>query len=333
LLDYNKYIIVQIEMKILVTGGNGFIGSHLLDSLAEDGHESASFDATLNFSDKPRYYKRCLAIRKRYLKNKPAKEYVGDIRKINNIKYAIRDFKPEVVVHLAGLPMARVAKHHERAMSPINMLGTINVLKAFEAETSARRIVYTSSSMAYGHFKQMPQGEDFLLTPENEYGAAKAAGEYYTRLSRKEWVIARPTSVYGLTDCANRVTQLLLDAAHMKKSVWVVRGETLDFSYIKDVVDGFKLLITKPIACRQTFNVSSGEARAVTEFASIVKSYFPKFEYEIREPSSQQVYRGPLDISKAKKVLKYRPHYSIEKGIKEIMMLIKEYKFYDFKYD
>ena len=313
-------------MKIFITGGAGFIGGYLTDDLVKLGHKVGIYDKYLNFIDKPPYYKRCLELRRKHLKQ-PNKIYKGDIRHKKNLKNAVANFKPDVIVHLAAIPMARVDDKHLHKMVPINMGGFFNVLEVFE-NSKARRLVYPSSSMAYGHFKQVPQSEDFMLDPENVYGAAKAAGEYFVKLLKKEWVIIRPTSVYGFTDCANRVTQLLLDAAHLNKPAWVTKGESLDFSYIDDVVDGFIRCITKPKAANQTFNISSGEGRAISEFAKILTRYFPDFEYEVKNVS-QQLYRAPMDISKAKRTLGFNPKHDIEKGIGKTLELINKYNFYN----
>ncbi len=316
-------------MKIFITGGKGFIGSYLTDKLLEIGHQVATFDAKLNFINNNTYYNRCLKIRKLFLKNKPDKEYLADIRNLQKLQSAVADFKPNIIVHLAGLPMARVSQNHANLMIPINMQGTFNVLKVFE-DSTAKRIIFASSSMAYGHFKQTPQTEEFILDPTNMYGATKAAGEYFVKLCKKEWVIIRATSVYGFTDCANRVTQLLMDAAALEKAAWVIKGETLDFSYIEDVVNGYLQCILLPKAAGNTFNISRGEARAASEFAELLKEYFPKFKYEIRKPDGHQVWRGSMDITKAKKILKFKPKYDIEKGVKATLKLINKYNFYNF---
>lgn len=312
-------------MKILVTGGTGFIGSALVNKLLEHKHKVAVFDNRSNFIDNPKYYKAALLHRKKLYKRKPDLDIRADIRSTTAIKQVFGKFNPEVVVHLAAISMARVLPHYEDLMIPINMVGTFNVLNTFEKSNSSKKIIYPSSSMAYGHFAQSPQPEDVLLNPTNCYGATKAAGEYFVKLSKKEWVIVRPTSVYGYTDCANRVTQLLLDAALTEKPAWVVKGESLDFSYVDDVVDGFIRCIESSSALYQTFNISRGEPRAASDFAEILKKYFPKFKYEVREPSTQQVWRGALDISKAKKFLEFQPKYNIEEGIKKILTLVKKY--------
>lgn len=319
-------------MKILVTGGAGFIGSALVDKLIEKENEVGIFDNKINFINKPKYYKAALEDRKKIYKRKPHFYFDGDIRHKEALEKAFEQFRPEIVIHLAGLPMARPIAEYESLMIPVNMYGTLNVLEVFEKSPSAQKIIYTSSSMSYGHFTQAPQPEDVILNPINSYGATKAAGEYFVKLSKKEWVIVRPTSVYGYTDCANRVTQLLLDAALSNKPAWIVKGETLDFSYIDDVVDGFVKCSLMHSAVYQTFNISRGEPRPAADFAQVLKQYFPNFTYEVREPTSQQVFRGALDISRARKFLGFDPKYSIEDGIKKTLALVKKYQWKDRAY-
>jgi len=318
-------------MKILITGGSGFIGTSLIDKLIKLGYEVANYDTLINFINNPKYYKTALKFRKKIFK-KPTFNFKGSILDKKKLRSIFKIFKPEVVVHLAGLPMARPPVEHLSHMVPINLDGSLNVLAEFEESNTTKKIIYVSSSMAYGHFTQNPQPEDFVLKPTNLYGATKAAGEYFVKLSNKEWVILRPTSVYGFTDCANRVSQLLIDAALQKKSAWVVRGESLDFSYLEDVVDGFVKAITHSKAVFQTFNISRGESRHAVEFAEIVKKYFPKFKYEVKKPTNQQVYRGALDISKAKSLLGFSPKYSIEDGIEETLNLMKKHQWHKHAY-
>ncbi|MBP9747286.1 MAG: GDP-mannose 4,6-dehydratase [Saprospiraceae bacterium] len=313
-------------MKILITGGKGFIGSYLAEILLSGGHEVATYDNHLNFINNQEYYLSNMELRKKYFKHKPSLEFRADIRDIDSLKKACSNFQPEVIVHLAGLPMARPPANQANEMIPINLQGTLSVLNVFESTPSARRFIYTSSSMSYGHFTMQPQPEDSILNPVNEYGATKAAGEYFVKLSKKEWVIIRPTSVYGFTDCANRVTQLLLDAAMLGKPAWIVKGEALDFSYVSDVAEGFALAIKSSKADHETFNMSRGEAHEVSEFVESIKEYFPDFSCEIRDPNSTQVWRGSMDISKAQKMLGFEPKYSIDDGIREFFMLSQEYQ-------
>ena len=124
------------------------------------------------------------------------------------------------------------------------------------------------------------------------------------------------------------MSQLLIDAACTNKPAWVVKGETLDFSYIDDVADGFVKAILMSEANHETYNISRGVAKTAVEFAEILKNYFPNFEYDVRQPVAQQVYRGPQDIQKVRIDLDFDPKYSIELGIKKILHLVEEYQFY-----
>jgi len=315
-----------MKKRIFITGGNGFLGSAITDKLVKNGHEVASYDLDVTFINNPSYHKRCLKLRGRVYK-KPHRVFGGDIRDSDVLSKSVKDFKPNIIVHLAGFPMARPLPQFMDQMIPINLYGTLNVLKIFE-ESETDKFVYTSSSMAYGHFKQNPQNENFILDPQNTYGACKAAGEYFVKLSKKQWSIVRPTSVYGFADCANRVSQLLIDAAYLKKKPWVVKGESLDFSYIDDVADGFVKVIMSPQAHGHTFNISAGVSRLATEFAEIIKGHFPDFEYDVVNPDAQQVYRGSMDIHHANSILNYAPEHTLEDGIMKTLELIDEYQFY-----
>jgi nucleoside-diphosphate-sugar epimerase len=312
-------------MKILITGGLGFIGSYLTDRLIVLGHSVYIFDKLMNFSGNSRYFRDAVKYRRQMFTGKPEKIYQADIRGVKSLISAVNDCKPEIIVHLAAVTMARPPVKFEHLMGPINLYGTLNVLKVFEESKSARRIIFPSSSFAYGHFVKNPQPEESYLKPVNDYGIMKAACEYAIQLTKKEWVILRPTSVYGFTDCANRVTQLLWDAAICRKPAWVVRGEALDFTYITDAVEGFVRAIIRPEANRQIFNISRGRARTTADFARILREYFPDFVFEIRPPGDTVISRGAQDITKARKILGYKPKYDIEDGIRETIRLMKKY--------
>jgi nucleoside-diphosphate-sugar epimerase len=312
-------------MKIFITGGLGFIGSYLTDKLINQGHQVYIYDKIINFADNLPYFQNALAYRKKMFSPKPKKIYHGDIRKVSLVKSALSDCKPDIVVHLAAVTMARPPKKFAHLMGPINLYGSLNVLQAFEDSPSAKRIIFPSSSFAYGHYVKNPQPEESYLKPVNDYGIMKAACEYAVQLSKKEWVIVRPTSVYGFTDCANRVTQLLWDAAIYHKPAWVVKDESLDFTYIDDVIKGLIKTITMPQAANQIFNLSRGKSRNTAEFAEILKKHFPNFNYEIRNSSNSVINRGAQDMTKAAKILKFIPKFDIEDGIKDTIRLMKKF--------
>ncbi|OGG01686.1 hypothetical protein A2Z33_05600 [Candidatus Gottesmanbacteria bacterium RBG_16_52_11] len=309
-------------MRILVTGGRGFIGSYLTEKLLALGHRVYILDREINFADNPPSFRKAMLGRRKMLRRRPDAVYPFDIRSPRKLTEAMNKSRAEIVVHLAAVSMARPPKRYEHLMGPINLYGTLNVLNAFENSPFTRRLVFPSSSLAYGHYTRDPQPEESYLNPVNDYGIMKAACEYAIRMSKKEWVILRPTSVYGFTDCANRVTQLLLDAAVSGRPAWVIRGEALDFTYVEDVVNGFIKAIASKAAVRQIFNLSRGVARTADDFAGVLKTYFPKFIYEVRPPTHQEVSRGAQDMTKAKKILGFVPKSDIEDGIRKTLSLM-----------
>lgn len=311
--------------KILVAGGAGFVGSHLVEKLLENGHIVAVYDSYLNFSENLSYYKYALKYRKKIFKRRPQKIYKADIRHKRKLTQAFREFNPEIVVNLAALPLSRPTKKHQGKMVPINLLGTLNILDAFERHPTARKIIYTSSSMSYGFFLDDFQKEETILNPMNQYGATKASGEHFVKLSKKEWTIVRPVCVYGFTDCANRVTQILLDRAITGKPAWIVKGEKLDLTYIDDAVDGYIRIIESDNSSFDTFNIAYGKAVSVKYFAELIKKYYPDFEFEIKDPLMGRVNTGGLDISKAKQILGYNPKYPIEKGLDKVLKLMRKH--------
>src|SRR5258706_11629967 len=108
-----------MKKRISITGGVGFSGAPVVDRLLALGHEVASYDSFLNFIDNEAYYKQCLKIRRKYYAQ-PAKIYRGDIRNEKQLEKAVKDFRPHVIVHLAGLSMARPLKKYEDQVVPIN---------------------------------------------------------------------------------------------------------------------------------------------------------------------------------------------------------------------
>ncbi|MCS6955738.1 MAG: GDP-mannose 4,6-dehydratase, partial [Candidatus Calescibacterium sp.] len=98
--------------KIFVTGGSGFIGSALIDKLIQEGYEIASYDAYMNFTDNPEYYKKCLRLREKLYKQ-PSVVFRGDIRDREKLERSVRNFQPDIIVHLAGLSMARVLEKYK----------------------------------------------------------------------------------------------------------------------------------------------------------------------------------------------------------------------------
>lgn len=307
-------------MKILVTGGAGFVGYHLCKKLTEDGDEVIVYDAFLNFADSGKSrYQEYLKLRLDYLKDK-VKLVQWDIRNKDQLMRVLKETKPEVVVHLAALPIASLSDKVGEAGS-INLDGTLNVLEAIRHSDSVKRFVYSSSSMVYGDFEKDAADESHPTRPVDIYGATKLSGEIFTRAYQKQYglkaTIIRLTSVYGPTDANRRVSQIFVENALLKKPITLHDGgqAALDFTFVEDVAEGFRLAIKSKKAENETFNISYGQARSLKDFVSVLGNIVPGITVKNEQADMTRPQRGTLDITKARKLLGFSPKYPLERGL------------------
>ena len=305
-------------LRILVTGGAGFIGSHLTEKLLALGGEVIVLD---NYSAANRGNLDGLA------SNRKLRVVEGDILNANTVGRLVK--KADYVFHLAckviGLSLVDPKLVHE-----VNATGTLNVCMACRKHRS-KRLVYVSSSEVYGTATYVPMDEDHPFRPTTPYGASKAAGELYVRSFYYTWnlpaVIVRPFNTYGprsRTDQYSAVIRRFIDRL-LKNKPPIIYGDgkqTRDFTYVSDVVDG----LIKTAECDELIgdvvNIARGEEVSIIRIAEIVSKLLGKRD-EI-EPVFQQARPGDVrrhmaDISKAKKLLNFRPEVSIEAGIERLI--------------
>ena len=140
----------------------------------------------------------------------------------------------------------------------------------------------------------------------------------YGRRFNLEYIIIRPSAVYGPTDVNKRVSQIFVENA-LKGTVLKLEGggeSRLDFTYIEDVAMGFVLAMKSDKAKNETFNITRGEGRSLKEFTDILRTLIPALKAEVAPIDMKRPQRGALDISKARKLLGYNPKYSLEEGLK-----------------
>jgi UDP-glucose 4-epimerase len=308
---------------IFVTGGLGFLGYHLCNELVGLGHKVTIFDKFVNYiePEKSNYY---FYLNKRLNVLKNITTIVrGDIKCRTSIRKAIRDADPDIVIHLAAIPLASFSKKYPEEMLETNLIGTVKVLEALE-DTKVERFVYASSSFVYGDFKYEPCDEDHPTNPIDMYGTTKLAGEKFTKLYCKQfgisWVIVRPSAVYGPTDCNQRVSQIFLENKLRGLPVFLEEGGngTLDFTYVKDTAMGFVLCAVHKDAPNRIFNITYGKARFIKTYANILGCQTLDVQSDKERPK-----RGTLDIRKARAILGYEPMYPLEKGLKEYEEYVK----------
>jgi nucleoside-diphosphate-sugar epimerase len=306
---------------VLVTGGAGFIGAHTAARLLREGHEVAVLDPLrmhppsleLNELASLRFRRESLLC--------GAVSIAGSTADKSATLRALLEVRPRHVVHLGARPLATDAlERSEQALDSI-VRGTFNLLLAAQEVGTVEKLVYVSSSMVYGDFRSEPQAEEAETSPKEVYGGMKLAAEIlvkvFSQTSGLQYVIVRPTAVYGPTDVNGRIVQRIVDAAVLGRPLRLVNPATtrLDFTYVEDVAEGLRLALLSPIV-NETFNVSAGRGRSIAELYELVRRRFPRLEAEMVEQADDfRPRRGTLDITKARSLLGYEPRYQLEVGI------------------
>ncbi len=255
----------------------------------------------------------------------------GDTRDLVGLAAALKDSAPEVVVHLAAVPLATAANKFSTEAIQINLYGTMTLLEALRAIPSVRRMVFASSSFVYGHFRCEPADEEHPTDPIDIYGGSKLSGgvliKGFARHFGIEFVIVRPSSVYGPTDANRRpVTQIFVENVILGRSLTLHEGgkSRLDFTYCEDTAHGLTLAALHPAAANEAFNITRGEGRSIRELADIISRFVPGTRIEGQREVEVRPERGALDISKARRVLGYEPRFSLEEGMNRYVAYVRE---------
>ncbi len=313
---------------ILITGGLGFIGTALAKKIIKENKGKFcilldNFGGYINPSIGSFYDYRKLRLQA--INKDKYKIERTDTNNFKSVLSIIKKYKPELIYHTAALPLAKVSNVNADEAKQGSIDSTINLIDAVNIslkENELKRFVYISSSMVYGDFKKNSVMEDDTKRPKEAYGIMKYCGEKITeglcKLYGLKYSIIRPSAVYGPTDMNRRVSQLFIEGARKNKKLIVEGGEEkLDFTYIEDLVDGLILAGTKKKGINEIFNITYGKGRRLLDFIKILKKYYPDLNYEIKSKDKSKPSRGTLSISKAKKLLGYKPKINLEKGIKK----------------
>ena len=332
--------------KILLIGGMGFIGHHIALKLKESGNEvfiadSMQVNNLLQHQDNVRYrnfiLQRIDLVRQAGIYN----QYT-DARNYHDVSRVVREFQPDIVIHLAAVAHANKANKTPFETFDHSLRTLENALDA-SRHPSVKQFIYFSSSMVYGNFAScfssngytleemavkvsLGVKEDSPLKPKGIYGALKVSGELlvkaYNEVFGASYTIIRPSALYGPRCVSRRVIQIFIENALEGKDL-TIQGdgtEKLDFTYIDDLVQGVCLIVGNEAAYNQTFNITYGEGRKINEVVQILCNYIEKgkrWRYEKRD--KLMPIRGTLSVDKAKSLLGYKPEYPIEKGIKKYL--------------
>ncbi|MBN2142932.1 GDP-mannose 4,6-dehydratase [Candidatus Woesearchaeota archaeon] len=305
-------------MKILVTGGCGFIGSHIVDSLIGKGHEVLIFDN--------------LSTGKKDYIPKGVELFKGDITEPKQVEKAFSKFNPDVVVHTAAQVMLRKSLEEPLFDAKTNVFGTINVMEACQKhKESVKKIIYTGTGgAAYGEPKKLPVPETADKIPLSPYGCSKVSAEYYVRSycinNGFDHLIFRFGNVYGPRDNPDtkRVIPIFVEGLMKGKdfSIFGDGKQTRDFLYVKDIARLVAENIEQTTGGK-TYNLASGEGTSVNKvYETVAKGLGIDKEAPHKEAIKGEVRFIFLDIKKAKKELGFKPT-SFEDGMKETIEWFK----------
>lgn len=310
--------------RILVTGGAGFIGSHLVESLLKLGAQVAVYD---NYD--PFYGAKEENLTSMH-GNQRLKVVKGDILDRELLSTAMK--KAELVFHMAGQAGIRYCTSNPEKANQVNVTGTLNVLLAAK-DKRVKKVVYASSSSVYGRPQKTPMNENHPLNPTNIYGATKLAAEKYcTSLGETlglPVVCLRYFSAYGPRGRPDQVLHAfasrILDG--QRPVIYGDGSQTRDFTYISDIVGATVLSALLEESNGQIMNVGYGREVKILDAARLVlEGLKSDLEVEFRDPYPGDFPRTLADNSRARSVLSWQPQVNLNEGLKLFLDWLRAWK-------
>ena len=303
--------------RILVTGGAGFIGSHLVDRLLKEGLEVIVLD---NLSSG--YIKNI----KRHIGNKNFRFVKDDIRNQELINKLIKDV--DVVFHLAAIVSVPRSIKDPILTNEVNVNGTLNLLDAAR-RSNLKKFIFASSCAVYGIPESLPLKENSPLRPISPYGSSKLAAETYVQTFHKVYglktVCLRYFNVYGPRQSKGKYSSVIsrfLNALRKNKPLRIYGDgkQTRDFVHVYDVVEANLLALLKEKAIGECFNIATGKPTSIENLARKLMAISGK-EAEIihLKPRRGEIKHSFADISKAMEKLGYKPKIPLENGLKNLL--------------
>lgn len=305
----------NINMKCLVTGGAGFIGSHLVDRLIKEGYEVAVIDN--------------LSTGQRENLNKKAKFHKIDIQN-QKISQIFKKEKPEIVFHYAAQIDVGKSLKNPVFDSKVNILGTLNLLENCR-KFKIKKFIFASSVGVYGELKILPVKESHPLNPISPYSVTKLAVEKYLnhyRFQGLDSVILRYANVYGPRQVSageGGVIAIFIDKLLKgEKPIIFGRGEqTRDFLYVDDAVTAAFMALKPPPS--SVYNFGTNKEISINSLLSLISRVSDQtIKPNFRPFRPGEIIKSRVDFSRAKKELGWQPKYSLEEGLEETIEWFKD---------
>ncbi len=318
-------------MRILVTGGLGLIGHHVVKRLQHMNHQVSIMDTQTTYGIIPR--EEISYLMHERIKQIPSIEklYNFDISKSGQVNHVFYKEEPEIVIHMASFPRQKVVNANPALGAKTMMEGLLNLCEATK-EYGAKRFLYISSSMVYGDFKDDVK-EDYNCKPQGQYGIMKLAGEHlvkdYSRRDCFTHTIIRPSAVYGPLDVEDRVISKFMLTA-MRGEMLKVNGatETLDFTYVEDAADGIVAAALSDNTHNKTYNITKSHSHTLLDAANLAVKIAGKGSVQVREKDPDFPSRGALNIDNARQDFGFNPKVDVEEGFQKYYDWLKDSAYY-----
>jgi dTDP-glucose 4,6-dehydratase len=308
------------DKRVLVTGGSGFIGSHLVKRLLELGAQVA---VTVRYGN--------------VMKNERLREEWGrlkvieaDLRNRGALEEAAR-FEPQVVLHLAAYNHVGESFRQVEECFDVNAKGTANLL---DVCPGSEVFVYMSTSEVYGHQAGVPFVETMCPEPISPYAITKYAGELYCRMKQRmkgsgRLVVLRPFNAYGPYQSSKAIIPELILNCLQGKPIRTTKGEqTREFNYVGNLVDGLLAAAEHPGRIDGPVNLASGEEVAIRDLvlkiAELTKTQ-SSVEIGALEYRPTEIWRMYADSTRARTLLGWTPRVSLEEGLKRTVEWYRQY--------
>lgn len=302
----------------MVTGGAGFIGSHIVDALMAEDHEVYVLDNLQSGKTKN------IA---QHLGREGFHFIKGDVRDRETVKLAVHEVN--AVIHEAALVSVARSIEDPTLTNDINVTGTLNLLKA-GLDAGVKRFVLASSAAVYGKTEKLPNREDASTEPSSPYAASKLAAEKHCRAfyltHGLETVSLRYFNVYGPRQTCDQysgvITNFIRNLSENEPPIIYGDGEqTRDFVNVQDVVEATVLSLDQKSVVGEEINIATGEPTTINRLAEMLLNITGKTDLKPKhtDPRPGDIRHSYADISKAKKLLRYIPKTHLKEGLTKLV--------------
>lgn len=301
-------------MKILIFGGAGFIGHHLVNSI-QHTHDVCVYDNFSIFGIKQEKQKHQI-IQSRTSQWYNVDTVNGSILEESLIQDTLHNFEPDVIVNLAAYPRVSLTEKYPVLSADGMIKGMINTFG-----WPVKKYIHISSSNVYGNY-QNGADETSACAPINLYGSLKLAQENLLKAHSKnrgfDYVIFRPICVFGNHDIGDRLVPKFIKSAIKQEEIFYSQDTSTDITYVDDLVQALSLAIESDCV-NETFNISSGHTLTINQLAEIIKEFYHSESKLI--PVNREKYfpnRGSLNIDKIQNVLGYQRQHDLHQALEKI---------------